>query len=165
MTDTMAGEGFRKRLQASIRRAGGITVLCRTTESRKRLIDLICNEVAAQPSAGAQGEEWFGVTGAADATEALAVALFSYRVPGIRMTDEDLHYYRAAAERALEAVATELDATPAQPDTGDVAALREALEGMVNAMGPRPTITVDEADRKARSVLAALSKPNAPGAA
>ncbi len=59
-----------------------------------------------------RGAEWFGVTGAADETEALAVALFDARCPGIRMIDEDLHYYRAAAQRAMQAVADELD-TPA----------------------------------------------------
>jgi hypothetical protein len=58
------------------------------------------------------GVVWFGVTGAADETEALAVALFDARCPGIRMTDEDLHYYRAAAQRAMQAVTDELD-TPA----------------------------------------------------
>ncbi|HRL05076.1 MAG TPA: hypothetical protein PL098_00015 [Brevundimonas diminuta] len=58
------------------------------------------------------GAEWFGVTGAVDETEALAVALFDARCPGIRMTDEDMHYYRAAAQRAMQAVTDELD-TPA----------------------------------------------------
>lgn len=68
---------------------------------------------ALSPEAPAlEGVEWFGVTGAADETEALAVALFDVRCPGIRMTDEDLHYYRAAAQRAMQAVAEELD-TPA----------------------------------------------------
>ena len=68
---------------------------------------------ALSPEAPARvGGEWFGVTGAADEAEALAVALFDARCPGIRMTDEDLHYYRAAAQRAMQAVADELD-TPA----------------------------------------------------
>lgn len=66
----------------------------------------------APPSLAQEGVDWFGVTGAADETEALAVALFDARCPGIRMTDEDLHYYRAAAQRAMQAVADELD-TPA----------------------------------------------------
>ncbi|WP_297803711.1 hypothetical protein [uncultured Brevundimonas sp.] len=59
------------------------------------------------------GPEWFGVSGAINEAEALAVALFVVRCPGMRMTDEDMHYYLAAAESALSAVSAELDAPEA----------------------------------------------------
>lgn len=54
-------------------------------------------------------EELFGVTGASSPSESLAIALFWWRCPGVRMTDEDLHYYEAAAIRAIQAVKDELD--------------------------------------------------------
>lgn len=76
-----------------------------------RSINMKVSRLSAAP-APEGGAVWFGVTGAADETEALAVALFDARCPGVRMTDEDLHYYRAAAQRAMQAVADELD-TPA----------------------------------------------------
>lgn len=73
-------------------------------------------KLLASPEAPARDvSEWFGVAGAWDETEALAVALFDARCPGIRMTDEDLHYYRAAAQRAMQAVAEELDAPALTP--------------------------------------------------
>lgn len=61
--------------------------------------------------------EWFGVTGASNETEALAVALFAVRCPGIRMTDEDLHYYSAAARRAMTAVESELSGNSGEVET------------------------------------------------
>lgn len=48
---------FRASLEASIRRAGGLTVLCRTAESRKKLIDLVCNEAAALAAPTPMGGE------------------------------------------------------------------------------------------------------------
>lgn len=67
------------------------------------------HEKSAQSERLFSVSEMFGVTGAADEVEALAVALFCHRCPGIRMTDEDLHYYGAAASRAFQAVRDELD--------------------------------------------------------
>ena len=65
--------------------------------------------LAAAPKAEPVDHEWFGVAGAVNQAEALAVALFAARCPGIRMTDEDMHYYLSAAESALSAVSAELD--------------------------------------------------------
>lgn len=69
--------------------------------------------------------EWFGVTGAVDETEALAVALFAARCPGVRMTDEDLHHYRSAAQRAMQVVSAELSG-----NSGQLEAPAEAGEGV-----------------------------------
>jgi len=91
-------------------------------------LDEDAREEAPEPSA-----EWFGVTGAADETEALAVALFVARCPGVRMTDEDLHHYRSAAQRAMQVVSAELSGNlgqleaPAEAGAQEIAlALREA---------------------------------------
>lgn len=106
------------------------------TTAAQAIIDTYGPRLAAlSPEAPAREVEWFGVTGAADETEALAVALFDARCPGIRMTDEDLHYYRAAAQRAMKAVVDELD-TPAithrHETPAEGAGEREALAAIMH---------------------------------
>lgn len=90
----------------------------------RELLERAASHLRAPSREPEGGAEWFGVTGAADEIEALAVALFAVRCPGVRMTDEDLHYYSAAAQRAIQSVSDELDApalatrevAPAVPD-------------------------------------------------
>lgn len=132
------------------------------------------SHLAAQPSAGAQGE---------------AVAWrVEYRMPNGLMAGTSLFGSKAAAdftrsEATLETTLTPLYATPAQPDTGDVAALREALVRELDhlimhivAIGPDDPkkkgtdreYEIPMARRVWREVaidaiFAALSKPNAPG--
>lgn len=119
-------------------------------------------EAALSPEAPARdGVEWFGVTGAADETEALAVALFDARCPGIRMTDEDLHYYRAAAQRAMQAVADELD-TPAltprheAPAEGDA---RRKLIQCIKQWDGEAEYDTDDLSSLADSILHAFNGP------
>lgn len=98
---------------------------------------------AAQPSAGAQPDAY--VERMAAEGDALLYGS-GFMVDSVR----------------VDPACVKVIATPAQPDTGDVAALREALEralvGMKRPNGP----TIGDVDRVERT-LAALSKPNTQG--
>lgn len=50
-------------------------------------------------------DEMFGVSGASDEVEALAVAIWAHRCPGLLMDeDDDRPHYMAAAKAAFEAL-------------------------------------------------------------
>lgn len=153
MTDTTAGEGV------VLPRA--LFERCMVLAKQYQPLTLaphLFKALAAQPSAGPQRE----VVARTHAHHLRALA-----------QGHSAFVYPASWPLAGEIV--DLYATPAQPDTGDVAALREALGNRLNLEGDDPypvsaysddiilTRIVPEADLHA--FYAALSKPNAPGGA
>ena len=132
--------------------------------------EALTKALAAQPSAGAQGEDDIWPQWA----ETIRKKLASY---GVEPDDEGwslaedfevwidgvIEAETARAEKA-EAELENLRATPAQPDTGDVAALRNFAEYVSSQMHNLPrSATADNVNDRALSILAALSKPNTPG--
>lgn len=111
--------------------------------------------LAAQPSAGAQGEVSAAIRAKYDTVKATT---YNPGTPAERNKEGRLQGLNDAIAIAM---VHEDRATPAQPDTGDLAALREALEKIghyVEEPGSPPP------EDEMRSIaLAALSKPNAQG--
>lgn len=70
--------------------------------------------LAAAPSPAQEPDTMFGITGATSAQEALAVALFNHRCPGLLMQDEDFPHYEAAAKLALSYHDDPSEAPPTQ---------------------------------------------------
>lgn len=184
MTDTTAGEGVvvygdeRDELLAMLReKCPNLYALpecppddllkvgedSRADEAIQREFDR-AKALAAQPSAGAQGEAWSKV-------RTLFMSQAERFVAATRYEEASIIADKAARDIVC------ICATPAQPDTGDVAALREALEKARERFeGIRRTLInhLEEPERQAfwsavhgrtgcDDALAALSKPNAPG--
>lgn len=198
MTDTTAGEGVRMfgpevenvqsryiivhqlRASAEIQSAEVTERMGRkATTDRASLMreaaDLI-EALAAQPSAGAQ-----------TLGRNITLSPFDDQVGNAVISPEepDGPYWTLIAQggdaeqNAIGAeIVRRLNATPAQPDTGDVAALREAVARIIDPKAwefydrhkPNPIMGAEIANEtrpslvSADRILAALSKPNAPGA-
>lgn len=153
MTDTTAGEGVTaETVKAAFHHFMHDAEFPCSASAMREAINLA---LAAQPSAGARGE---------------AVA---WRCKMAADDEWELCFSDPRCDTSDFAQVQPLYATPAQPDTGDVAALREALpDAHAEAVSAFRSWYFDHAGKRifynnARkavdTILAALSKPNAQG--
>lgn len=167
MTDTTAGEGVRKE-----RARKWICDRFKHNQPDEITVTRLAEYeacLAAQPSAGTQGEATHP-TGAV--VQDAFIAGFLHGVG--RNTWDDMHDYAAVcAVDYANGIPLPDRRTPAQRDTGDVAALREAvdpsdmeiIEAWIDDGEPSHCVPSGRIKSLWQSVRAALSKPNAPGAA